>query len=60
MKMRLKPDDCATPMFRHIFLSEIEKIRAERGCLLDIGCGYGFFLLEAKRNGWEVFGTELV
>jgi 2-polyprenyl-3-methyl-5-hydroxy-6-metoxy-1,4-benzoquinol methylase len=30
-----------------------------KGNLLDVGCGFGFFLLEAQRNGWEVYGTEL-
>jgi len=27
--------------------------------ILDIGCGYGFFLTVAKELGWEVYGTEL-
>ena len=26
--------------------------------LLDVGCGNGLFLLEAKKRGWNVFGTE--
>ena len=26
--------------------------------LLDIGCGMGYFLVEAKKRGWNVFGTE--
>ena len=26
--------------------------------MLDVGCGDGHFLAEAKRNGWNVFGTE--
>lgn len=28
------------------------------GQLLDIGCGTGYFLQEAKKNNWEVKGTE--
>lgn len=27
--------------------------------LLDIGCGYGFFLSEMKARGWEVEGIEI-
>jgi SAM-dependent methyltransferase len=27
--------------------------------LLDIGCGDGSFLMEARRAGWDVMGTEL-
>ena len=26
--------------------------------LLDVGCGMGYFLVEAKKRGWNVFGTE--
>lgn len=26
--------------------------------LIDIGCGMGYFLVEAKKRGWNVFGTE--
>jgi 2-polyprenyl-3-methyl-5-hydroxy-6-metoxy-1,4-benzoquinol methylase len=39
-------------------IKEINRHTA-KGKLLDVGCGYGFFLLEAQKNGWEVFGTEL-
>ena len=27
--------------------------------ILDLGCGIGYFLIEAKKRGWEVYGTEL-
>lgn len=27
--------------------------------ILDVGCGIGYFLVEAKKRGWEVYGTEL-
>jgi SAM-dependent methyltransferase len=29
-----------------------------RGRLLDVGCSFGFFLLEARREGFEVAGIE--
>jgi SAM-dependent methyltransferase len=29
------------------------------GCLLDIGCGYGFFLEEMAQRGWQVEGIEI-
>ena len=40
-------------------VAEINKFHPNKGTLLDVGCGYGFFLLEARRSGWQVFGTEL-
>lgn len=27
--------------------------------ILDVGCGIGYFLEEAKKRGWDVYGTEL-
>ncbi len=27
--------------------------------ILDVGCGIGYFLVEAKKRGWEVYGTEI-
>ncbi len=38
---------------------QINCYRPEKGNLLDVGCGYSFFLLEAQKHGWNVFGTEL-
>ena len=29
-----------------------------KGTLLDVGCGYGFFLDLARQNGWQVRGIE--
>lgn len=31
----------------------------KNGKLLDIGCANGFFLDEARRDGWEVYGIEI-
>lgn len=39
-------------------LDKIEKIK-NIGSLLDIGCGYGFFLDEAKKRGWNAFGIDI-
>lgn len=40
-----------------IILSKLKTVRGGR--LLDIGCGPGFFLDEAKKAGWHVQGVEL-
>lgn len=40
-------------------IAELGRLRPEKGALLDVGCGYGYFLVEARRKGWNVFGTEL-
>jgi SAM-dependent methyltransferase len=36
-----------------------KKLAPHRGMLLDIGCGYGFFLHEMKSRGWDVAGIEI-
>ncbi len=39
------------------WLDDFESFR-QTGNMLDVGCGSGFFLEEAKKRGWNVFGTE--
>jgi len=39
-------------------LDELEQFR-RNGRLLEIGCGYGFFLEEARKRGWHVEGVEV-
>lgn len=41
-----------------IILSRIGRFKSH-GKLLDIGCGPGFFLHEARLQGWEVSGIDL-
>lgn len=38
-------------------LDKLEPYR-KTGKLLDVGCGIGYFLEEAKKRGWQVHGTE--
>lgn len=40
------------------FWSRAERFRLT-GRLLEIGCGFGFLLNEARRQGWDVLGLEL-
>jgi 2-polyprenyl-3-methyl-5-hydroxy-6-metoxy-1,4-benzoquinol methylase len=38
-------------------LDVIER-NANKGCLLDIGCGCGFFLSRARTRGWDIQGVD--
>jgi 2-polyprenyl-3-methyl-5-hydroxy-6-metoxy-1,4-benzoquinol methylase len=38
-------------------LDEFEPYR-KTNKIIDVGCGRGYFLEEAKKRGWEVYGTE--
>lgn len=40
-------------------LKYLRKTKADQGVLLDIGCAAGFFLDEARKDGWEVYGVEM-
>lgn len=40
-------------------LRRIEKIKPEKGKLLEIGCAAGYFLQVARERGWNAFGLEL-
>ena len=41
-------------------LNLIESFCPEKGNLLDIGCGAGFFLNCAKERGWNCYGLEIL
>lgn len=49
-------------MMSGVFRKSLNAIEArygrQRGTLLDIGCGYGFFLEMAGQSGWDVHGLE--
>ena len=40
-------------------LKYLNKNKAGKGRLLDIGCAAGFFLDEARKAGWDVYGVDL-
>jgi len=40
-------------------INEIEQVVANKGRLVDVGCGVGFFPKVAQGNGWECTGVEI-
>lgn len=40
-------------------LGQLAKRFPDRGRLLEVGCSYGGFMAEARRDGWDVTGIEL-
>jgi len=41
------------------YLKKLERFKVKKNRLLEIGCGNGFFLLEAKRQGYkQIWGVE--
>lgn len=40
-------------------LELIGKFSSEKGKLLDVGCGFGFFLKEARNHGWSTYGIDV-
>ncbi len=58
----------ASEIYAHIgktllrrFSEDIKKIGSlsAKGSILDIGCGYGYFLTLAQENGWDCTGVEI-
>ena len=50
-------DSAITTIRINEVLDEFERFR-KNNKMLDVGCGPGLFLIEAKKRGWEVYGTE--
>ena len=48
-------------MMKPVFHRATDLLRQYRrnGRLLDVGTGFGFFMDEMKKNGWEVTGVEI-
>jgi len=54
---KLKPLPELTKVSYNKLLDSFEQYR-KTGNILDIGCGQGDFLVEAKKRNWKVYGSE--
>lgn len=43
----------------HFRMDEIERLKPEKGRILDVGCSYGFFLDVARSRGWQTVGIDV-
>lgn len=49
-----------TPFYIYALRHLENKVRANEKTILDIGCGYGYFLDLASQKKWKPFGIEIV
>jgi 2-polyprenyl-3-methyl-5-hydroxy-6-metoxy-1,4-benzoquinol methylase len=43
----------------HAGLDLLERYKSSRGRILDVGCGFGTFLIVAKERGWDISGIDI-
>jgi 2-polyprenyl-3-methyl-5-hydroxy-6-metoxy-1,4-benzoquinol methylase len=48
-------------IFHFLSSNRVKKIKRfkKRGRILDIGCGFGNFLFQMSKEGWEVYGNDI-